>query len=464
MISFARIRYDVLLGVVGLYLILNHGFMQLRIPPTTGGGVPVGELTLLIAFLTFNHLVVLSRLHATVYLAPFILWWGFGLGRAMLAVPEYGMWALRDASHVIDSLFLVIGFAIMSRPEYLDRFFAWIPKLLLVGCAYALLFPFRETLEGYSPTIRSGAGYDTPIFFKFGSSFVVLPLAAAWLTLFRERSKWTVAIEIALVGYAVILLQARTTYLQLVALAAFFIWFRPRVFGKSVLGLVVVIFALLALPVLGIEIEGRLGQKASLEFLINHLLSIGGVEGEGVVGSAQGVSLRFGWWASIFDRLLSGFDKFIIGLGFGFPLTDFITPNQVVAREPHNSYISVVARMGLIGAVAFVWMHIVLLRSWYRAYRVSVQYRWRDGQNRLLFLMVFFILIWVFALAEDALERPYFAIPHYFFWGIALRMAWFLKHRPEALVPQPRPIAAGPAPAHSAPGRGPQPTSRRPRR
>jgi hypothetical protein len=32
-----------------------------------------------------------------------------------------------------------------------------------------------------------------------------------------------------------------------------------------------------------------------------------------------------------------------------------------------------------------------------------------------------FILVWVFAIGEDAFEKPFNAIPYYFFWGIILR-------------------------------------------
>jgi hypothetical protein len=42
--------------------------------------------------------------------------------------------------------------------------------------------------------------------------------------------------------------------------------------------------------------------------------------------------------------------------------------------------------------------------------------------------MVFFILIWVLAIGEDAFEKPFNSIPYYFFWGIVLRLACYMKY------------------------------------
>jgi hypothetical protein len=50
-----------------------------------------------------------------------------------------------------------------------------------------------------------------------------------------------------------------------------------------------------------------------------------------------------------------------------------------------------------------------------------------EGENRLLILMIFFILVWINAIGEDAFEKPFITIPYYFFWGVVLRMNWYLS-------------------------------------
>ena len=61
-----RLRNNVVLVTVLLYLLFNWGFMQLRIPPVAGGGLPVGEIMLLLSLLTINYTGVLGRLSLTV--------------------------------------------------------------------------------------------------------------------------------------------------------------------------------------------------------------------------------------------------------------------------------------------------------------------------------------------------------------------------------------------------------------
>ena len=387
------------------------------------------------------------RLHAVAFAFPFLLWWGYGIGSAISAVPSYGFWALRDATHVIESLFLIVGFAFASRLEHMDRVFEWLPRLLFAVCVYALAYPLGETLRDYSPSIQTGAGHYTALFFSYTSTSVLLLLSAAYLMLFKERTKWTLVLEGLLIGYAAFLFQARTIYIQIFVLLIFFFMFRRQALGKGALGMALVVLALLIIPLAGIQIQGRLGQSISYEFVLDHVLAIGGIESEGLKGSARGVSLRMGWWRDLIGEWLSSVESFILGQGYGIPLTDFHAPSGAVVREPHNSYLSIIGRTGTTGAVAFLWMHYLLLRTWWRCYTTCVRTGWREGENRLLILMVFFILIWVYAMGEDAFEKPYFAIPYYFFWGLVLKMWWHFK---QARATANAPRSAGETP-HGAP-------------
>ena len=89
-------RNNLVLVVVFLYLLFNWGFMQLRIPPVAGGGLPIGEIVLLLSLMTINYTSVLGRMSYTVALVPFCIWWVFGVGRALFDFSQHGTWALRD--------------------------------------------------------------------------------------------------------------------------------------------------------------------------------------------------------------------------------------------------------------------------------------------------------------------------------------------------------------------------------
>src|SRR5437879_1192937 len=101
--SLPDIRARTLLCVLAGYIILNYGFMQL------GAGIPLGDMGLILCLATINIGVVLTKMSRVINLTPFLIWWCFGLGRAIVDGFEYGIWALRDAVQVIESLWLIVA-------------------------------------------------------------------------------------------------------------------------------------------------------------------------------------------------------------------------------------------------------------------------------------------------------------------------------------------------------------------
>lgn len=426
-----QVRNFIVLLVVFLYMLLNYGFMQVRVPPVDGAGVPIGEFVLIISLLTIRYSVFLPRLSSVVYLVPFIIWWIYGLIRAFSAVPDYGMWALRDASHVIESLFLILGFAVVARQKQLDRFFLWLSYILFIVCVYALGFPIMSVLQELSPKIIAGSGKDVSLFFNYTNTSALLIMAGAYLVIFnsgksRQPNLYFI-LAVFLIGYAVIQFQARTIYLQLIGLFILFSLYKRSLLSKGVIGAFVFIIVLSIIPFTGLELSGRLGQAVSIEFFVNHFMAIGGIESDGLEGAAGGVGQRIEWWLGLYEQWISSIKKFLFGLGYGFPLIDFGIADGVMVREPHNSYISILARGGLFAAVMWLWMHLILLKIWRKLYLYFKNIGNTEYQNRLLILMVYFVLVWIFAIGEDAFEKPFIMIPYYFFWGVILRIGYNQK-------------------------------------
>ena len=125
--SVYTIREKILLGTIAGYLLLSSGFTQLRVPPV-GPGLPLGEFVLMVSFVGVSIPKIIVRMNRVLWVLPILLWWGYGIARAFAGVPQYGAWALRDASQVIDSLFLLLGFALAMNAAKLDVFsigFIW---------------------------------------------------------------------------------------------------------------------------------------------------------------------------------------------------------------------------------------------------------------------------------------------------------------------------------------------------
>ena len=425
-------RNVLILVVLSLYMILNYGFMQVRVPPIEGGGIPIGELTLIVSLATTNVFIILVRFSKVILLAPFLVWWILGFYHAYWGILEYGMWALRDATHLIESLFLLIGFAFAGRPEAIESFFRWLPKILVIGSIYAIGYPFSEMLKSISPTILTGSGLFVPIFFNYTNTSVILlasvsyvMLFTSWNHIFTVRYLFTAAV---LLGFTAFLFQARTIYLQILALILFFSIYRHNAKRRFLYIIIAALILLCVITELGLSIEGRLGQRVSATFIKNHFLALFGVESEGVVHAAQGVTQRIEWWRDLLKFWSEKVGSIFYGLGYGLPLIDFKIENNVIVREPHNSYISILTRLGILGALVWVWIHILLINVWRKAFHICKNNGWRLGENRLLCLMTYFILIWVLAIGEDAFEKPFNAIPYYFFWGIVLRFYSYLKN------------------------------------
>jgi O-antigen ligase len=438
------VRNNVLLVTVLLYLLFNWGFMQLRIPPVVGGGLPLGEIVLLLALLTINYTRVLGRLSLTVALVPLVVWWSFGVGRAMFDFSVHGTWALRDAAHVLESLFLLVGFVFAGDFRSFERFFDWLPKLLVVAVLYGLMYPIRVEIWQLSPTITSGTGFDVPIFGSMATTSYLMIVAAIYLIVFHSNRSLANLAAVIIIGFTVAAFQARTLYLTLIAVFGFLVLYRRSSLGN--IGAVVFLagFLLGLISLIGLQFEGRLGANFSVDFLVAHFMAIFGVcdsSIESVCSAAEGVGQRLEWWTAIFQSMAQDPFSLLLGLGYGVPLTDFYGSDGAAVREPHNSYITVIARTGIVGAVCWTLILASLIRRWHITFVTCHVLGWKEGENRLMVLMVFFICVWVLAIGEDGFEKPYNIIPFYFFWGIVLRFSLLLDRGligPEAeAVPSP---------------------------
>jgi hypothetical protein len=415
------------------YLIFNYGFMQILVP---GVGVPIGDLVLALFLATVTDVKWLQSFKRSVFILPFLIWWGLGLTRTALAVQGYGVWALRDASHVVESLFIWVGFVCAARPGFIDRLFRWMPWILVFVVIYSMGKPIEQTLQILSPKLTALAGYPSPIFFIYVNTAMLTLLAAAYLLLWDSRLSTTMRVVLAgvLIAYVAIFFQKRTNYVQTMVLVGALLVFRKELTGKlmAMAGAVIVLAGLMA--AFDIRIVGAgLGKEFSIDFLGKHFMSIFGIADTGVGDAAQGVHERLEWWAHIWNRVTSSNVKILFGLGYGIPLTDFVIAGNIIVREPHNSFFSVFARIGLIGLIAFLWMQVNLFRNWWVGFRTARQHGDRITQNRYVLLLIYFGMVLVFAMGEDALEKPFNTISYYFFWGVILHYTLHLKRAAQGL-------------------------------
>lgn len=431
MSSPAAIKLSVLLVVIAGYLVLGYPFMQLRIPPT-GVGVPIGELALAALLLSINWPMVLARIGTVVALLPLLVWWGWGFTRLVFDAIREGPWAFRDGTQLIEALYLVVGFAVVVEGAEIARVSRWFGRIIGISCAFGLLYVFSNELMAISPTLPGGSDQPIPIIGTFATTGTML-LLGAFLCMIQsgrtrsERLGWALLAGL-LVSYAVLVIQARTTYVQLVCLAGLLLLVRPSALRRLAWTIPVLCVLVVLVSTFEVRISGRLSSEISWSWLADHVLTIFGIGTKGTLGEAAGgVSLRFGWWLRLYGELTSDPATLLSGLGFGVPLTDFRDSFGVVAREPHNSIISVVARLGLVGGIAWIWLQVELFRLAYVTHRAARRLGRHDQAQLILLIMAFAALTLASCVGEDSLEKPYNAIPYYALWGVVLRIAYQIR-------------------------------------
>jgi hypothetical protein len=422
-----------ILWMIACYLILNQGFMLVRVPPI-GSGIPIGELVLVLSLLTLNLTVVIPRMSGQVWMFPILLWWAYSLSRAVLDIGFGGVWALRDSSQEIESLFLIVGFWLVNRPIYLRYFFRWLRRTLVVLGFYALLFPMSATLEKFSPSLSAMNTSVRSLFFQMNGIPSLALWVVAWLLMERPgerkpqiRMRYLAATF--LLVWTAAFAQERTVYNQIAFLILLFMVFRRKVAARWIMILILGALLIGIVTVSGITLKGRVGKKISLDFIMHHIESASGQgeAGEGTSALASNAVLRFTWWKHIAVEMESSRRKMFFGLGFGMPLTNYPLGPGIVLREPHDSYISVWARLGVFGLLLWVLMQAMLFQSWWKSYRLTRRLNWVQDQQNLLLLLIYWILIMVYAIGEPAFELPFLAIPYYLFAGVMLRYGIFLR-------------------------------------
>lgn len=419
-----RLRLWQLMSLSALtgYIILNYGFSNFAIPP--GTPFAIGYLLSYGALL----LAVLSNPSRTkvALREPAIWWWVVLLGLSILHLvadlPRYGLYAIRDATLIFEMAFLLLGFlwGIRKGPIYFLRGLALI---FLFNLTYAGFYPWASHLQAISP--KSGVFRQVALlgFYSHTALFLLVGALFSWLLgRFIGWPGWFLTITGMLQLGGPFIFQSRAIYIAaLLNVAALFLLgdIRKGIKATALIGLGLLLLTGI-LTVSGINLRGRIG-PVNLAFLTRHFQSIFLRPETPAVGSAQ---WRLALIPEVISRVISSPWRLIVGEGFGEPLIDFIIKGGVAVRQPHNTHLSVLARLGLVGLLFWT---LFLLRVGTTLVRCARRSPCGTFEHNLwLWLLLFFISGLVFATFQPWLEFPYGAIPFYAIVGFALG----LYHRP----------------------------------
>lgn len=409
------------------YMILNYGFSNLVI---RAAGVP-----LIISYSLMYTALILAVLVRQPYMRrvlkePTNVCLGIllllTLLHLLLNLSLYGLWAIRDASLVLDGLFLIPGMLWVTTRRSRATLMKWLMFVFVVNLVYSLTRPWEEAIEAWSP--QSGLFVPVSVFGNYrGSYFYLLNGALFCILLARYVVKWPrwilMFLAIAQV-FGLAIHQARSTYVGL-AVAILVLMFFGKAWESAKLtftltAVVVVIWLLTAVG--GFEISGRIG-PVDLAFFKDHVRSITGAEHTPGMPNDD----RVDWY----DQAVKRFEQNpVLGEGFGRPLLDVVDEATGAAvRQPHNSTISVIARLGLVGLAVWIAFHLCLLQRFYHAFRQR-HYCDKETSDFVLWLFLYYVTFMIVACVEPAFEFPEGAVPFYFFMGVALgTLRWRIPSR-----------------------------------
>ena len=156
----------------------------------------------------------------------------------------------------------------------------------------------------------------------------------------------------------------------------------------------------------------------SLWFLLDQVSTIFGRDSADFSGSAHGLSYRINLWVRSLSMLLQSPTAIFLGVGFGIPLTDEFL-GLLVMREPHNSFVSIITRLGMIGVIIIMALVWLVSRQCMRFYKNEI------GHVYTNFAFINLIAILVMALVQPALELPPTAAAACFWIGLMVNRKLF---------------------------------------
>lgn len=417
--------------VVICELVLGYGF----------GGVTVGvgsaRVTLAELVLAFALLWVAVQCWSAFWIAggaTFLLLTYALVPLVIHLLPDlmkHGVTAARDALPLFDSLFFLAGVSVVAlggdKTNWLrlrHRFF-W--TVLISTLCYLPFYPFQKTLLAYSPT-SFGFQNSTPIigYFTTSNATAFVGLLAIVLTphffakqFDRPPARWVLALASTVFLVGIIMLQSRATYVAAVlSLVVLALNRHGRAVWVFLAAMCLAVILLFAVDMSGLEIKGRVGH-IGIETLTGQLKSVTGQDQKNAAG-ASGSELRLKWWGDSLRRWNDSLETNIFGIGFGRALTDFSTSRTAgVVREPHNSYVSILTRTGIVGLLAWLAFQAALMLSIWAKFLREQKSRSHQA-DYWLWLFLYFMVMLIGALVEPVFESPYFAVPYFFIAGLAL--------------------------------------------
>jgi hypothetical protein len=388
------------------YAFLSRGFAYIGWEPFY-----VGEILLILALFALLGAVRTFRPQALHW--AILLFCVIGVIRTVPFLDNGATVALRDAALWGYALFAFAASALLTQP-LIERAVTGYDRLIPYFLAW---LPFASYLY-YTDTAGWETSSGVPLFFfKAGDAAVHLAGVAAFLLLGLRGSHrrlpllgcWICWLFSAILVFSVNrggILAVSSALLLTIVLA------RPKGTARFLLALATVSAILFAIqPRLAWSGSAR---SISTEQIITNVTSIGTSSEDARDGSKD---WRLAWWSEIYQYTVRG-QYFWGGKGFGINLADddgFQVGTDASLRAPHNTHVTVLARMGVPAFVLWVALQILFAGTMLgaiRRARITGAVRWMRID---IWLLAYWLAMVVNTSFDPYLEGPQGGI---WFWTV----------------------------------------------
>ena len=383
--------------------------------------VPIVYVFLLLLLLNSKLSTNFKILQDVGLLNIFLFYLMYNLVKLSINYFEYGLVAIRDGTFVLDSLFILVSLSFFSSIE------PTITKILKICFLYSFMFILfwfiRDSVIFLSPTITSPLGGQTNLFFNFSTINVTCGFFAFYSYLFLDSNNKKFIYFLFFLIFSLILVPKRMIYVWYISAFLYLIFIDKKNinFTFKLLSVFIVFYII---DLIGIFSIFKVKGINFFDFFKNHLLStISNYEisntDDFFVGTQSTVTWRIDKWTKTISNVMATFNTFLFGLPFGVSLTDFYNNQGIQTREPHNLYITIFARTGLIGSILFSILHFKIIKILYKVYKKSLILK-NQTINKLMILFTIYILF-IFGgggISSSILSATYHSTQFYLFAGI----------------------------------------------
>jgi O-antigen ligase len=418
---------DLLIGLLGFvmagYLLFDRTFAWIHIPGTP---IFVGEVALaagLVVVVRTPQLGRLIRVSRPIQLLSLFMLWGLGL--AFESFSNWGIDAVRDSALWYYGGFALIGAALLLyKPALWDQtterlarfipfFLMWMVfRLVFAQANIGIYIPDSQTLLSAHKTANIAVNAAIALAFLL---IVFGPSASKEL---RRQTRTFTLLGLLLVVAAGT--QSRGGFLAAIVMLAFVFYVARHVRGLM-LG-VVVLAVLIAVLAAALDVRFQLNRRElSVEQVLENIQSVSEEASSGGGRYDNTTQWRLELWNLVFEDVLRR-ERVLTGFGFGENLAlryDYGNAgDSVPLRNPHNSHLSVLARMGTVG----VTLWIAMFTTWYlgliRARRQFLELGEDRRAGLALWLMLAVSGILINAFFDPTLEGPQVGIMLWLLFGV----------------------------------------------